>query len=412
MKKIKVVSIADILFYASMSMVVAFPNPSVYKAILISVFFLYMEVVSFIKRKSLGPIMHILWALAFYIYCAKSVIWSLYPEATAEVIGNVQWCMLISVSVVNYIRVYRFTAIDIAKRMAMLGLVFLFSVLMNGEYNEGRFTIVIGDYILNENVFGQISIGMACYLFYWSKRKRWKAPLINIYAIILVVLALISGSRKSLIGLVVYLVGFAVYEYPPKNMQRSLFKVFSVAAVAVVVYVLVMNVEVLYNALGSRIESLLQYLSGEDDADGSARTRMEMLAFAYRMFEDKPLAGYGLNTFRYFSGYGAYAHNNYMELLANIGLAGFSIYYLPILIYFTMAIKLWKNKVRESVVPLCILLVFIFNDFFTVSYFTMVSHLFLAPAVGMVYNLTYSPRRRRVTVQAAEIASPLVTETV
>lgn len=412
MKKLKVVNIADILFCASMSLVVAFPNPSAVRALMITVFFLYMEVVSFVKRKSLGPVLHVLWALAFYIYCAKNVIWSLYPEATAEVLNNVQWCMLISVSVVNYVRVYRFTAVDIAKRAAMLGLIFLFSVIMNGEYIEGRFTIVIGDYMLNENMFAQIAIGIACYLIYWSKKKHWKAPLINVYAIVLIVLALISGSRKSIIGLSIFLLGFSMYEYPPKSIQRSLFKLFSAAAIVAVVYVLIMNVEVLYNALGSRIESLFQFLQGETEADASAEDRMEMLVFAYRMFEDKPIAGYGLNTFRYFSGYGAYAHNNYMELLANIGLVGFSIYYLPILVYFTMSIKLWRNKIRDSIVPLCVILVFIFNDFFTVSYFTMVAHLFLALSVGIVYNLTYSPRRRRVTIQAAEIASPRDTETV
>lgn len=378
--------LSNVLFYLTMSVVVAFPNPSIYKAIFIIVFFLYTTFQLLLNNKGIGSRLQIGWALAFYIFCKLSSIWSETPWAINEVINNVRWAFMLSISVVNYVRINQLSVIDVAKRMLVIGFVFILNVVLNGTFIEGRYTVIIGNYVLNENVFGQISMGISCYLLYWSKKNNWKTIFINIVAIIMVVLALISGSRKSIISLIIFIIGFTMYEYPPNDILRSIYKIFSVVAVIGLVYVLIMNVNILYNTVGLRIESFLSIFKGEE-ADGSTITRMKMLEYAKKMFVEKPIFGYGLNTYSHISGFNAYAHNNYMELLANTGLIGFSIYYLPVFIYLITTFSLWKKRTPDSILPLSILIVYIINDFFSVSYFSLVSHVFIGLSIGMMYNL-------------------------
>ena len=54
--------------------------------------------------------------------------------------------------------------------------------------------------------------------------------------------------------------------------------------------------------------------------------------------------------------------------------------------YFYKAYSNWKRKEDGSVVPLVIIFVFLLNDFANVSYFSIVSHVFLALAIGLCIN--------------------------
>ena len=110
----KGIKIGDFLFFMSMIFVVGFPIPSIFKAISIVAFFLYTFLLQIIQNKALGNMLHYFWAVSFFAYCHISKMWSVFPEAAKEVISNVQWCMLLSVAIVNYIIIYKLTVIDIA----------------------------------------------------------------------------------------------------------------------------------------------------------------------------------------------------------------------------------------------------------------------------------------------------------
>ncbi len=387
--------LADILFLIEMTFVVAFPNPSMYKAISIIVFFGYMTFQSIMKKHSLGEFLQYVWALGFFGFCHLSTIWSAYPKAIEDVITNVQWAFMISISVVNYVRIYNFSVTDIAKRMLIIGLIFLVDVALNGEYIEDRFTVVIGGYALNENAFGQIAVGIAAFMIYWGKKSNWKNIIVNAVAVLMIVLGLISGSRKCLISAAIYMVAFTMYEYPPKDIVRSISKILAVALAIAIVYWLVMNIEFLYTSIGSRVESLFAFFGGDDEADGSAFTRANMIESAMEMFRDKPILGYGLNTFSKVAGFDTYSHNNYIELLANLGLVGMLIYYLPIVVYFLKTFFIWRKGTPEIILALCNIGLFLLNDFASVSYFAMPTHLFLALGIGTLVNVSEKRRQEQ-----------------
>lgn len=377
---------ADILFCISMIFVAAFPNPSVFKALAIILFFADTIFLSIASKRNTKNLLQYIWWILFFAFCNLSKIWSAYPQAADEIFTNIIWSALLSIAIVNYISLYNLSVVDIAKRMLIIAVAFFVDVILNGEYIDDRYTVVIDGYVLNENVFGQIALSLSCYLLYWNKKRNWKSMSINICVLILIVLALLSGSRKTLVSLAVFIILIIFYEYPPKSIVKAFVKILGIALVLGLLYWCIMSIEALYLAIGIRIEELLDFIGGNQTADGSADTRVQMIETATQMFKNKPFLGYGLNTFSYLTTFGAYAHNNYLELLANIGLTGCLLYYIPLFIYFFKALSNWKNSCKDSVIPLAVIGIFLANDFAMVSYSAMVSHAFLALAIGLCVN--------------------------
>lgn len=64
-----------------------------------------------------------------------------------------------------------------------------------------------------------------------------------------------------------------------------------------------------------------------DYEDSSFRTRTEMIQQGLQLWKQSPLFGNGLDAFQGLSGQGTYAHNNYVELLCDIGLIGTLLFY-------------------------------------------------------------------------------------
>lgn len=384
----KGIKIGDFLFFMSMIFVVGFPIPSIFKAISIVAFFLYTFLLQIIQNKALGNMLHYFWAVSFFAYCHISKMWSVFPEAAKEVISNVQWCMLLSVAIVNYIIIYKLTVIDIAKRMALVACVFMIDVMIFGTFFKSRLTLMVGDYLVNANTFGQIPIGIACFLLFWAKKKKWKNFFLISAVIILLTVSLLSGSRKTLLSIIIYIIFIAFYEYPSDSAEKTIGKILGITAIFVIAYICIFNIDVLYDTIGSRMETLFDFLDGNDTSDDSAKTRMMMMENAFEMFKNKPFFGYGLNTFSWLTKFNTYSHNNYVELLANLGFVGFSVYYIPLFVYFYKAYKNWAKGQDGSILPLASMFVFLVNDFANVSYFALVPHVFLAFAIGLSINNT------------------------
>lgn len=387
-ENVKGINIGDFLFFITMVFVIGFPVPSIFKAISIVTFFIYTFCVQIIREKSTGNFLQYFWAISFFVYCHISEFWSVYPKAMDEVILNVQWSLLLSVAIVNYIIINKLSVMDIANRMAIVACVFLLDVIINGTFFKSRLTLVIDEYLVNANTFGQIAIGIGCFLLFWAKKNKWKNIFLIGGLIALLIISLLSGSRKTLLTFALFMVFIIFYEYPSESAEKTLGKFLGIFLVIAVSYLCIMNIDALYNTIGSRLESLFDFMEGNETSDGSAKSRMLMIEKGFDMFMEKPLLGHGLNTFSYTTVFNTYAHNNFVELLANIGLVGFLIYYIPLFVYLYRAYRNWKRKEESSVVPLAILFVFILNDYANVSYFSMVSHVFLALAIGLSINTT------------------------
>lgn len=381
------VSVGDILFCISMTFVLGFPNPSVFKALSIIAFFGYTLVVSALRKiRTKNALQYIGW-FSFFAFCNLSKMWLKNPAAAEEVLPNVLWCLLISIAIVNYISIYKLSLMDLSKRILVIILIFFVDIMLNGGYVDGRYTVVIGDYLFNENMFGQTTVGFAAYMMYWLKKSKRNNVFIGGILLALVILSLMSGSRRAFVSLIIYIMLFALCEYPPKSTFRLITKILAGVVFVGGIYVFMMSTGVLRSSIGVRIESLFDFFGGNDDADGSLKTRVLMLHNATEMFFEKPILGHGLNAFAYVTDFGTYAHNNYMDMLANVGMVGTALYYIPLILYFAKAYRCWKNKYEGSIFPLAVIGIYLLNDIAVVSYYSIGSQAFLAIAIGLCINM-------------------------
>lgn len=189
--------------------------------------------------------------------------------------------------------------------------------------------------------------------------------------VVLLIGALVSGTRKSLICPILFLVFALFIKY--KNKFGKLCISFLIASIFVFLgYKVMLSNQVFYERIGVRIENMITSITTKESDEGSINERALLRDLSLDLFKKKPIIGYGLHAFRYYSinngGPYLYAHCNYTELLADLGIVGFSLYYFAYMYLVFLAIKEYKNK-KFSLYIISFMLMNIIADYGTVSYY-------------------------------------------
>lgn len=266
-----------------------------------------------------------------------------------------------------------FLVYSISSCVLMIFLISTGDIDLSGDWiQDERFG---GDLTGNANVFANIFMFAACftaYLIAYSDRA-WK-KLLFVGAFCLHALALVvSGGRKYI--LVTALVFWLIYLFKADKRNRKHFFKYTVIGVAVFIFLFwtFMNVPFIYYNVGYRFEAL--FLENVEDA--SAYRRAIMIKEGITGWLQRPILGHGINTFKDISIYKVYSHNNYVELLFNMGVVGFLVYYGYSIL---LTVKLYLSKNTDSIRWLLLMLtvaIFLF-DYGAVSYAEPLQQIFLA----------------------------------
>ncbi|UCG42187.1 MAG: O-antigen ligase family protein [candidate division WOR-3 bacterium] len=184
----------------------------------------------------------------------------------------------------------------------------------------------------NENFLGFLCLyavfGVAYLLWHRGKQKLTLWPLL-VLPLIGAILVL-SGSRKSILSVGFFALAWAAMAYGRARIsrfRRALILLMVVAGLFMAGRSIVERAPV-----GGRFESVL--------SDPSAsRDRLELYREGWSMFLDAPINGVGLGNFTLRSSMRAYAHSDFMEVLATTGVVGF-------LLYFSVYLVLWRRLRR------------------------------------------------------------------
>ena len=163
-----------------------------------------------------------------------------------------------------------------------------------------------------------------------------------------------------------------------------IFRLSVAVGVTMVILYLMMNVDELYKAVGRRFESMWNYWLNQS-GDYSMFARDMFITYAKQYFLEKPVIGSGVATFLSKlgadTGFYAYAHNNYYELLVGVGLVGFTIYYS---FYAYLFVKLFKMSFKYddliAKVMLTMLISIIICEYGIVLYYSVYALIFLCVA--------------------------------
>lgn len=216
------------------------------------------------------------------------------------------------------------------------------------EYLQAALSgIRMGSDLANVNTIGNLELFPILILFWCIYYKRkWLA--IFPMALCLVV-ALGTGSRKVIACIAVGIL--MLYFFKGQGLKK--FKnVLSAIALVFVIYMIVQLPG--FAVIKSEIDSILNIFTRKNALTNSDIHRFELLNLGFNTFLKSPLFGIGIGNTRNVvlaqMGNDYYLHNNYLEILASVGLLGaipyFYLWIYPVLINYK------KLRIKSDLTPL------------------------------------------------------------
>lgn len=328
------------------------------------------------------------WYLVFTLYCGLTSFWSEYvPTSNIIMVGK----MVVIIAMITAISIYVDAPEDLERLMSLFifSMVIIFFLELSSVGPAGIFKGGFGSYFsgFNANEIGFWIMCAEMMAFYKAYIKNEKAYYVLVAVFIVFVIA--TSSRKATVATLVSPIIMLVMT------TRKKFKVFQIVAmlitIAAVVYLIMTN-EQLYNAIGRRFYSMMNYFDEDTlKSDGSLTMRSRFIAIAKELFAESPVFGKGMGNYikliqADYEMQGAYCHNNYWQILSELGITGFLIYYS---FYAFTIIKLAKNvivnKSRIAIVFLTFMIVLLIMEWGIVSFNVKTTHIIIA----LAYTATY-----------------------
>ncbi len=174
-----------------------------------------------------------------------------------------------------------------------------------------------------------ISLFCTCWFIVYGNKKH---IFVNIaLAILYLYVTALTGGRKFFLMPFIFLMLLLIFKFWRDKKLSSVLLILIFLVIVLSSAWAVINIPVLFNSIGVRFEGLLNFINGDLAAsDPSTLNRYILIVNGWKWFLEKPLLGYGLNNYSglYSDLWGSsYAHNNYIELMVDLGLVGVLVYY-------------------------------------------------------------------------------------
>ncbi len=329
------------------------------------------------------------WYTIFTAYSALSSLWSFYIDTD---MAGYFLRMVVIVAMITSISIYVDTPEDLERiiKLYILSMSIIVGLELTAvpvsEWSKG----LIGSYFSGSNKNGVAFLVfcaelMAFYEFYSKGKKRYL-----LLVVIFIVFIVLSGSRKGIFAAVAGPLMFVVLSVYKKNY---FFNIILVCTLAALIVFYIFTDENAYNAIGKRLESMLEFWfdNRSQKVDNSLYMRSYYIQLAQELFSESPIWGKGMGNFakiidEFYDLNGVYSHNNYWQILSELGIIGFGIYYS---LYFTIIIRLIKgafvNKSRMSLMFLCFMILLMVLETGLVTYNSKMPHVVIA----LAYTATY-----------------------
>jgi hypothetical protein len=235
-------------------------------------------------------------------------------------------------------------------------------------YLLSRFTGTVG----NPNPLSTVMIiSIFVSIVYLTKDKEKSNVFLYYYQYINIILALyliiMSVSRKGIVfGFALVLLQIMV----SMKDVKSFFRLIIIGVIGFFIFANFANLDdlwALYDKVIYRFTVLNEGLAHTDSHAGSTGIRLYLAEIGLELFKNNPLIGVGVNNFRTYSPGGLYSHNNYVELLAGVGLIGTMAFYSIYIFIFQKIVQVKKSDVKF--IFTFFLLVILGMDIASVSYY-------------------------------------------
>ena len=260
----------------------------------------------------------------------------------------------------------------------------------------------IGSLINNANAIGLFLAGaiLSCIYFLFSKNKSKIFKIIIASSILILgIMLLLTGSRKSFIFATAGIVFFLLLYYKKTNIVNKIF-VYILLIFGIIVIINIMRTVPIFSSIYERFELLFKGFFGNEVVYETDQMRKYMISEGINQFLNHPFFGNG--TGRSYVIFGTYSHNNFVELLMNYGIVGFSLFYIPLIILLFRLGKLAYNQdVGAIYFFISIFLQFILGIGW-VNYYERMPQLMCAVAWGYLYYNKIKEKKRKLKIRKKE----------
>lgn len=312
--------------------------------------FLGYSVLYILLNKKLKINRIIKWMLVFIAFCVFTMLYS--PEK-GFLSDNEFYLLIVNFILILFLSQYDININDIKKiswANILSGGVLIFILFARGDLTGFSTSNRFGqDLFGNSNILANLLMKSALYaiwLLVYSENKIIHKMVLTLCLVASYYGMFLSGGRKFIIIPAIFLYILLIFKRDSHGRKHLVKYTGVVIAIVIAVYYLIMNVPAFYAVIGERMESLFSFIrTGHSISGKSAEIRATMIEIGFNKWMDSPIWGYGFDSFKYYNrlmtGHFYYSHNNYIELLYDLGIIGFAIYYW---FYWKLFYVAWKGK--------------------------------------------------------------------
>lgn len=209
--------------------------------------------------------------------------------------------------------------------------------------------------IINANVLGMALAYSGIVLVYYGVYYGWKIWHVLFFTNVFIVI--ISASKK---GILILLLGSCAILILKnwKNRFRDILKITFLIVVLGIIVIFLIRLPIFREIL-IRFQKFLAGITGNGASDFSTISRLRFQRLGISIWKEHPLLGIGIDNAQIINdkvnGYHTYLHSNFVELLADIGILGFGLFYS---IYIYLFLEFYKLRTyRDSEYDVCLIII-------------------------------------------------------
>jgi len=341
-----------------------------------------------IKKRSLHINMPVFAYLIFVFWAVLSFFWTVNTDSYLEYQQRILLCGIVVFSLYNIfcwynVRSYFLMGIIIGGFINLFIFLNLFPYYgIKVDEDTWRFAGTIGNSNGLSNIMSFSLFATILLTNFFARNKHFFFRFImfvNIPACIYLIIQ--TGSKKGLILAVSFI--FLLFLPYIKSVKGTLNALFISLFLFTVFSYLSEDADFSEQLefVSKRFESAQETIKG-DEAEESTQLRLWLLENGLKLWKEEPVLGVGLNNSKYFLG--SPVHNNFLEILVNLGIVGFLIYY-----YFYFQIIWGSFKIKDITLKTCVmyfLIVFFIMDSTWSSYIDMFFLSILTMIIAIIYH--------------------------
>lgn len=322
--------------------------------------------------------------IAFNVLCVLSMLWAVrLDKAMAMAVRTLPLLTLFALVLYNYIDEIKDPRVLIGS-IYIAGIVLaLYTIYMQGGLGGYLNQLGLGERV-GENVNNVNAIGLgtgisAIIAFYYVISKRRLAHLLALFLCGFVALG--TGSNKALVVMALGCFLILLFDAISSGSVLSLVKLIIGITVIVAAFMLLLQLP-MFETINQRFTGMINAYMGNGRIDGSARIRNVLVKAGLAQFVQAPVFGIGINNGSVVAmkavGHDYYLHNNYVELLVDVGVVGTALFYALPLVALVVCLKKVKQGDAEAVLVVAIMLAWLIIQWGYVSYYGKPTYLYFA----------------------------------